>query len=80
VDGELSNKQIKDKIYSTILHTSPEDQASLPGRLQGYVDMLSERLMACCDERGEVVRCDSCLEVGVILKMTRAVIEKYIPE
>ena len=77
VSKELTTKQIKDKIYTTILHTAPEDQATLPSKLEGYITMLSERMMACCDERGEVVRCEDCLQIGVVLKMTRAVIDKY---
>lgn len=77
VDAELTNKQLKDKIYVTILHTAPEAMYMLPDKLHGYVTTLSERLMACCDEKGEVFRCEGCLEIGVILRMTRAVIEKY---
>lgn len=77
VNGELTNKQIKDKIYITILHTAPEAMHELPGKLRGYVDALSERTMACCDEVGDVFRCESCLEISVILRMTRAVIDKY---
>ena len=73
----LTNKQIKDKIFSTILHTAPEELHNLPGKLSGYMDILSDRIMRCCDEKGEVVRCDSCMEAGILLRTTRAAIDKY---
>jgi hypothetical protein len=76
MEGELSNKQIKDKIFTAILHTAPENMNTLPAKVEGYVAMLSERIMACCDEKGEVFRCDSCMEAGVILRTTRAALER----
>ena len=74
---ELSNKEIKDKIFTTILHTAPEMMHQLPAKLSGYIDLLSSRIMGCCDEKGEVFRCEKCMEAGIILRATRAAIEKY---
>lgn len=77
MNSDLSNKQIKDRIFMTILHTAPEQMHILPSKLSGYIEILSDRIMACCDEKGEVFRCDSCMEVGIILRTTRAAIEKF---
>lgn len=73
----LTNQQLKDRIFTTILHTAPEDLHTLEGKLSGYVEILSERIIDCCDRSGEVVRCDSCMEVGILLRTTRAAIDKY---
>lgn len=75
--SNLSNKQLKDKIFTTILHTAPEQMHTLGSKLSGYIDILSERIMGCCDEKGEVFRCESCMEAGILLRTTRAAIEKY---
>jgi hypothetical protein len=71
-------KGMKDKMYTTILHTAPEKLHTLPAKLAPYMSMMSERVMACCDERGEVFLCQRCAEITAILKKVRAATDKYI--
>ena len=77
MDTELSNKEIKGRILTAIVHTAPDQLHLVASKVERYVEILSQRIMGCCDEKGEVFRCDSCMEAGIILRTTRAAIEKY---
>lgn len=72
-----TSREIRKKIHDAIITTAPEMTWDIPRKMAGYVEMLSEKLIACCDRKGEVFRCDDCLEATVVLRMTRELIKKY---
>jgi hypothetical protein len=74
---ELPNKEIRKRILTAIVHTAPDQLHLVGSKVERYIEILSQRIMDCCDEKGEVFRCESCMEAGVILRTTRAAIERY---
>lgn len=76
-EADLTLKEIKERLHCVEFYVPPEKVAGVPYQLERYERILGDRLIACCDRRGEVFRCDECLEGGIILRMIRALILKY---